>query len=62
MTAITTITPPMRPCVMKLLAPFSTQPSPRLVAVVRIPAASLPAPASVNPQAPSASPRISVGR
>jgi len=59
---MTTITPPIAPCVMKLFDPVMTQPSPDRVAVVRIPAASLPALASVSPQAPSTSPRARRGR
>ena len=52
-TAITTRMSAEVPWVMKLLAPFSTQPSPSRTAVVRIAAASLPDPASVSPQAAS---------
>ena len=61
-TAITTMTPPILPWVMKFLDPFSTQPSPERIAVVRIAAASLPALASVSPQAPRTSPVTSRGR
>ena len=61
-TATTTITPPMRPWVMKFLDPLIRQPAPSRTAEVFIPAASLPAPASVNPHAPSTSPRTSRGR
>ena len=61
-TAMTTIRPPIRPWVMKVFAPFSVQPSSVRDAVVRIPAASLPALASVNPQAPSTLPLTSRGR
>ena len=51
-TAIATITPATLPCVMKVLAPLSTQWSPSRTAMVRVPAASLPAVGSVSPQAP----------
>jgi hypothetical protein len=56
------MTPPMLPCVMKVLAPLSTQCSPSRTAIVRMPAASLPAPASVSPHAPSTFPWTSRGR
>ena len=62
-TAITTITPPMRAVgdegLRRRSAPSSR---PGATAVVRMPAASLPAPASVSPQAPSTSPRTRRGR
>ena len=58
-TAITTSTSADVPCVMKLLAPLSTQLSPSRTAVVRIAAASLPEPASVRPQAASFRPDAS---
>ena len=58
-TAITTITSALAPCVMNVFAPFSTQQSPSRVAVVRVAAASLPAFGSVSAQAPSFSPRAS---
>jgi hypothetical protein len=58
-TAITTMTWPARPCVMKVFDPFSRQPSGVRVAVVRMPAASLPDVDSVKPQAPSFSPLAS---
>ena len=61
-TAITTITPPMLPWVMKVFEPLMTQHAPWRVAVVRMPAASLPALASVRPHAPSTSPAASRGR
>jgi hypothetical protein len=60
--AIATTMPPIRPWVMKLFDPFRTQPSPSRTAVVRIAAASLPAPASVSPHAPITSPCVSRGR
>jgi hypothetical protein len=47
---------------MNVFAPLITQQFPCLTAVVRIAAASLPAPASVRPHAPSTSPRIRRGR
>ena len=46
----------MRPCVMNCLAPERTQSLPSRRAVVRIAPASLPALASVSPQAPMISP------
>ena len=58
-TAIATITCPTLPCVMKVFEPFSTQLSPSRTAVVRVAAASLPAPGSVSPHAPICSPRAS---
>ncbi len=61
-TAITTMTSQMRPWVMKVFEPLSTQPSPARVAVVRMLAASLPEVDSVSPQAPSFSPRASGAR
>ena len=61
-TAITTITPPILPWVMNVLAPLRTQVSPSRTATVRVPAASLPADGSVRPQAPSISPLASGGR
>ena len=61
-TAMTTITPPIAPCVMKLFDPEMTHPSAVRLAVVRIAAASLPAFASVSPHAPRTSPRASRGR
>ena len=61
-TAITTMTSPMRPWVVNVLDPLSTQHSPARVAVVRMPAASLPEVDSVSPQAPSFSPRASGAR
>ena len=53
------MTPPIRPWVQKLFDPFRHQHCPCFTAVVRMPAASLPAPASVRPHAPSISPRAS---
>ena len=47
---------------MKFFDPFRTQHCPCRTAVVRIPAASLPAPASVKPQAPRTFPLTSRGR
>ena len=44
------------PWVMNVLVPLSTQSSPSRVAVVRVPAASLPALGSVSAHAPSFSP------
>ena len=61
-TAITTMTSQMRPCVMKVLDPLSAQPPAARVAVVRMLAASLPEVDSVSPQAPSFSPRASGAR
>ena len=62
-TAIATNMPPIAPCVMNVLAPLITQlPSPSRTAVVRVPAASLPAVGSVRPHAPSISPCASGGR
>ncbi len=58
-TAIATMTWPTRPCVVKVFDPFSTHPPPSRVAVVRMPAASLPDVDSVSPQAPIFSPRAS---
>ena len=58
-TAMATTTSPTRPCVVNTFAPFSTQQSPDLAAVVRSPAASLPDVASVSPHAPIFSPRAS---
>ena len=52
-----TSTSALLPCVMKVLVPLSTQWSPSRTAVVRVPAASLPALGSVSAQAPSFSPR-----
>jgi hypothetical protein len=52
-TAITTITSPIAPCVMNCFVPLSTQQSPSRIAVVRIDAASLPDVASVNAHAAS---------
>ena len=54
--------PPIAPCVMKLFDPLMTQQSPCLTAVVRMPAASLPALASVSAHAPRTSPVTSLGR
>ena len=58
-TAITTITSPTRPCVVNVFDPLITQHAPARVAVVRMPAASLPEVDSVSPQAPIFSPRAS---
>ena len=58
-TAITTRVSPMRPCVMNVFDPFSTQHAPARVAVVRMPVASLPDVDSVSAHAPSFSPRAS---
>ena len=58
-TAMTTMTCPERPCVMNVFEPEMTHLSPSRTAVVRVPAASLPAVGSVSPQAPSLSPRAS---
>ena len=58
-TAIATITWPTRPWVVNVFEPFSTQPLPVFVAIVRMPAASLPEVDSVSPQAPICSPRAS---
>ena len=44
---------------MKVFVPLSTQLSPSRTAVVRVPAASLPASGSVSAHAPSCSPRAS---
>ncbi len=57
--AMMTSTSALLPCVMKVLVPLSTQSSPSRTAVVRVPAASLPALGSVSAQAPSFSPRAS---
>ena len=61
-TAITTITSEIRPCVMNVLDPLITQHSPARTAVVRMFAASLPDVDSVRPHAPSFSPRASGAR
>ncbi len=54
-----TTTWPTRPCVVKIFEPLSTQPpASRTARVSRLPA-SLPAEASVRPQAPICSPRAS---
>ena len=58
-TAMTTATSPTRPCVVNVFDPLSTQHVPARVAVVRIPAASLPEVGSVSPHAPIFSPRTS---
>jgi len=47
--------------VMKALLPLITHSPPCSTAVVRVPPASLPAPASVSPNAPSACPEHSDG-
>ena len=47
-----TSVPPIVPCVMNCLLPFRTQCRPSWRAEARIATASLPAPASVRPQAP----------
>jgi hypothetical protein len=47
--------------VMNALLPLITHSPPSSRAVVRVPPASLPAPASVSPKAPSASPLHSCG-
>ena len=61
--AITTMTPPILPWVMKVFEPFNSHlPSACFTATVRMPAASLPALASVKPQAPSTSPVTRRGR
>ena len=54
--AIATITSPTRPWVVNVLEPLSTQQPPDRLAVVRMPAASLPEVDSVRPQAPIFSP------
>ena len=59
---MTTITSPVRPCVMNCFVPLMTQQSPSRTAVVRIAPASLPADASVSPHAASFSPRASGAR
>ncbi len=53
---------PMRPCVMNCLDPLMIQSSPLRRADVFIAPASLPAPASVSPHAPSVSPFTSGAR
>ena len=58
-TAITTAVSAMRPLVMNVFEPFSTQSGPSRTAVVRVPPASEPAPLSVSPQHPIFSPRAS---
>ncbi len=47
--------------VMNALLPLMRQVPSSSTAVVRVPPASLPAPASVSPNAPSASPEVSIG-
>ena len=55
--AHTTATSAMPPFVIHIFEPFSTHPSERRVAVVRMEAGSLPASASVRPKHPMISPR-----
>ena len=47
--------------VMNCFEPLMTHSSPSSLAVVRVPDASEPAPASVRPKPPSASPEASIG-
>ena len=54
--AVTTKVPAKLALVMNTLEPLSTQASPSLTAVVRVPPASEPAKASVSPKAPSVRP------
>ncbi len=53
---ITTAISPLMPCVIQFLVPFKIQSFPSRTAVQRMLLASLPVLASVNPQAPMASP------
>ena len=59
---MTTAVSAMRPLVMNVFEPFSTQQSPSRTAVVRVPPASEPALFSVRPQQPTFSPRASGAR
>ena len=60
--ASTTQNPPTEPCVMNILVPFKSHPSPSRTATVFIPALSDPLPGSVSAHAASHSPLAALGK